>query len=321
MSLRYSADYRTLLWCLAMPIVAMAQYVNPGLIPYLSPLGCYLALCAGVIAHNHNHCPTFKSRRLNGWMGLWLAHFYGYPTFAWVPTHNLNHHKFVNKPGDATITWRYTNKHNALVAFTYFFISSYWQSDPIKQYIRKARQSNPALFRQIVTQYCSWAGLHLALLGLAIAWYGVAQGFKVWSFAFLIPALFALWTIMFFNYIQHVHADPWSEHDHSRSFDGKLINFLLFNNGLHSAHHETPGAHWSTLTEVHAKLAPDINPELNQSSFFGWCFQVYVLAPFFPQFGTKQIGRAGFEPPTGEAPRLDSADVDALESGINAART
>jgi hypothetical protein len=126
---------------------------------------------------------------------------------------------------------------------------------------------------------------------------------------------------MFFNYIQHVHADPWSEHDHSRSFDGKLINFLLFNNGLHSAHHETPGAHWSTLTEVHAKLAPDINPELNQSSFFGWCFQVYVLAPLFPQFGTKQIGRAGFEPPTGEAPRLDSADVDALESGINAART
>jgi hypothetical protein len=25
---------------------------------------------------------------------------------------------------------------------------------------------------------------------------------------FLLPALFALWTIMFFNYIQHVHTDP-----------------------------------------------------------------------------------------------------------------
>jgi len=320
MSLRYTADYRTLLWCLAMPIVAMAQYVNPGLIPYLSPLGCYLALCAGVIAHNHNHSPTFKNRRMNTVMGYWLSHFYGYPTFAWIPTHNLNHHKFVNKPGDATITWRYTNKHNWLVAFTYFFISSYWQSDPIKQYIRKAKQSNPALYRQIVIQYVLWAGLHLAVLGLAIAWHGVAAGFKVWGFAFLIPALFALWTIMFFNYIQHVHADPWSEHDHSRSFDGKVINFLLFNNGLHAAHHEMPGAHWSTLGEAHAKIAKEINPELNQSSFFGWCFRVYVLALFSPRFGTHQIGRAPFDVPTGEAPQLAAADVDAVESGINAAR-
>jgi hypothetical protein len=142
----------------------------------------------------------------------------------------------------------------------------------------------------------------------------------VWGFAFLVPALFALWTIMFFNYIQHVHTDPWSEHDHSRSFDGVLINFFLFNNGLHAAHHEMPGAHWSTLREAHAKIAPLINPELIHGSFFGWCFRAYVLAPFFPRFGTKQVGRAPFDPPTGEAVQLASADVDALESGINAAR-
>ena len=49
---------------------------------------------------------------------------------------------------------------------------------------------------------------------------------------FLVPALFALWTIMFFNYIQHVHTDPWSEHNHSRSLVSPLLNFLLFNNGL-----------------------------------------------------------------------------------------
>ena len=320
MTPRYAADYRTLLWCLVMPVVALAQYFDPGLIPYLSPLGCYLALSAGVMAHNHNHCPTFKNRRMNAVFGYWLSHFYGYPTFAWVPTHNLNHHKYVNKAGDATITWRYTDKHNWWVAFTYFFVSSYWQSDPIKQYIRKARQSNPTLYRQVISQYVMWAGLHLALLGLAIAWHGVAAGLKVWGFAFLVPALFALWTIMFFNYIQHVHADPWSEHDHSRSFNGKVINFLLFNNGLHAAHHEMPGAHWSTLGEAHAKIAPEIHPELNLPNFFTWCLRVYVLAPFFPRFGTRQIGRAPFDPPTGEVPQLAAADVEAVESGINAAR-
>ncbi|HSP78471.1 MAG TPA: fatty acid desaturase [Myxococcaceae bacterium] len=304
-----------------MPLVALAQYARPDLIPFLSPLGCYLALSAGVIAHNHNHCPTFKNRRLNGWMGVWLSIFYGYPTFAWVPTHNLNHHKYVNKPGDATITWRYTDKHNAWVAFTYFFVSSYWQSDPIKQYIRKARQTNPRLFRSIVSQYVLWAGIHLSLLGLACVLHGPLGGLKVWGFAFLLPALFALWTIMFFNYIQHVHTDPWSEHNHSRSFHGRAINFLLFNNGLHAAHHEMPGAHWSTLPEVHAKLAPHIHPELNLPGFFAWCFRCYVLAPFFPHLGTRQIGRAPFDVPTGEAPDLAAAEVEALESGINAARS
>ena len=50
--------------------------------------------------------------------GNWISIFYGYPTFAWIPTHNLNHHKYVNRAGDATITWRYTNRHNLLVALT-----------------------------------------------------------------------------------------------------------------------------------------------------------------------------------------------------------
>jgi beta-carotene hydroxylase len=319
--LRYSADRRTLLWCAAMPVVALSMYANPALIPWMSPLACYLALSAGVIAHNHNHCPTFKNRALNNAFGMWLSIFYGYPTFAWIPTHNLNHHKFVNKAGDATITWRYTNRHTAWVAFSYFFVSSYFQSDPIKAFIRKARSNNPSLFRQIVTQYAVWAGVHLAFLGLAIALHGPLQGAKVWGFAFLLPALFALWTIMFFNYIQHVHTDPWSEHNHSRSFVGRAINYMLFNNALHAAHHEMPGAHWSSLWEAHAKIAPGIDPALRTHSFFAFCARNYLLAPLFPRFGTKQVGRAPFEPPTGERVEVAFGDeLQAVDSGINAAR-
>lgn len=304
-----------------MPVVALSMYANPGLIPWLSPLACYLALSAGVIAHNHNHCPTFRKRPLNNAFSMWLSIFYGYPTFAWIPTHNLNHHKFVNKAGDATITWRHTNAHNFWVASTYFFVSSYWQSGPIKAFIRKARQNNPALFRQIVTQYSVWAGTHLALLGLSMALHGPWEGARVWLFAFALPALFALWTIMFFNYIQHVHTDPWSEHNHSRSFIGRPINFLLFNNALHTAHHEMPGAHWSTLREAHERIEAHIHPDLRQPDFLIWCLKSYVLALFFPRFGTRQIGRAPFDPPTGERPELAFRDeLEAVESGINAAR-
>ena len=315
---RYSADYRTLVWAFFMPVVSLAQYARPDLVVYLCPLSCYLALAAGVMAHNHNHCPTFKNRRVNGAFANWLSVFYGYPTFAWIPTHNLNHHKLVNKAGDATITWRHTNRHNALVAATYFFVSSYYQSEPIKAYIRKARRDNRPLFRQIVTQYLVWGGMHLALLALGVALFGVWKGIVAWIFAFGLPAFFALWTIMLFNYIQHVHTDPWSAHNHSRSFTGKLVNFLLFNNGLHAAHHEHAGAHWSKLPELHAQIEAEIHPDLKPRSFWWFILRVYVLALVMPRFGTRQIGRAPFDSPSGDAGPPKTADVEAVESGINA---
>jgi hypothetical protein len=90
--LRYSADYRTLLWMLVlMPALIAYQYVHPEMLPYLSWLSFYFAIAAGVIAHNHLHVPTFENKKLSTLFGYWIAIFYGFPTFAWIPTHNLNH--------------------------------------------------------------------------------------------------------------------------------------------------------------------------------------------------------------------------------------
>jgi fatty acid desaturase len=315
---RYPSDWRTLLWVAAMPLVAGAQYLRPDLLPYLSPLSCYLALAAGVFAHNHNHCPTFKSRSANAVFAQVLSAFYGYPTFAWIPTHNLNHHKFVNRAGDATITWRHTNRHNWLVAATYFFVSSYWQADPINEFIRKARAGNRRLYRQIVREYVVWVGLAVGLLVLACALHGLGRGLLVWTFATLVPAVFALWTIMLFNYIQHVHTDPWSKHNHSRSFTSPVLNFVLFNNGYHAAHHENPGSHWSLLPELHRKIAAEIDPALKERSMWLFFLRVYLLSLFVPRFGTTQIGRAPFDPPDGALVDTRTASVVLAEAGTNA---
>src|SRR5687767_3383956 len=276
---RFAADYRTLLWTLVLrPGLVALHFARPELAPYLFWVSCYFALSCGVIAHNHNHCPTFKEKRANQLFGNWISVFYGYPTFAWIPTHNLNHHKLVNRAGDATITWRYTNKHNVLVAATYFFVSSYFQSDPIKAFIRKAKANNPSLYGRIVRQYLFWGGSHLAMAALAVWLHGWQTGLTVYGLVMFVPAFFALWTIMLFNYEQHVHTDPWSEHNHSRSFSSRLTNFLLFNNGLHAAHHENPGTHWSKLWDVHRQIAPSIDPRLIQRSMCGYFFRVYGLA-------------------------------------------
>lgn len=294
---RNSADYRTLLWVVIAPTLVALQFANPGLVPYLSAFSFYFALACGIIAHNHNHCPTFKSKRANGAFAAWISLFYGYPTFAWVPTHNLNHHRFVNAEGDATITWRITNSHNVLVAISYFFVSSYYQSTPINDYIKSARAKNPALFKRIMFQYAFWAGGYALLFGLAVWLHGFSTGLYVWGFSIGLPALFSLWTIMLFNYDQHAHADPYSKYDHSRSFTSPILNFLLFNNGYHAAHHENPGAHWTALRELHYKLAPHIHPSLNQKSVWWYWFKQYALAPIFPKLGTVQLGAGPDKPP------------------------
>lgn len=317
MWLRRPSDYRTLLWAALMPAVALAQYLRPEWIAYLFPVGCYLALSAGVIAHNHNHCTTFKSRRLNRWFSLWLSLFYGYPTFAWIPTHNMNHHKYVNRPGDATITWRYRNTHDLFTAVTYFFVSSYWQSEPIKTFIRKAREGNRRLYREILFQYAVWGTAALATASFGVALHGWKRGLWVWACATLFPALFALWTIMLFNYEQHVHADPWSPHNHSRSWSGHLVNFFLFNNGLHAAHHENAGTHWSELREVHDRIKSRIDPRLVEKGLFWYFTKCYLLAPLFPRFGTQQIGTLLPENPASVS--LSTADVPLAEAGQTAA--
>lgn len=320
--LRHAADIRTLLWVFVLaPGVVAVQYVHPELAKYLFVVSCYFGIATSTIAHNHNHSPTFKNKKLNVLFGNWISLIYGFPTFAWVPTHNLNHHKYVNTEGDATITWRITNKHNVLVAATYFFVSAYYQQYPTKAYVEKAKLKNVPLYHRIIGQYAFWGGGYVALLVLAIRLHGVNMGLYVFILSVAVPAITALWTVHLFNYEQHVHTDPWSRYDHSRNFISPTLNFLLFNNGFHTAHHEYPGLHWSKLPEAHAKLADKISPELNQTSVWWYWLKQYVLTPFVPSLGTVQMGPGPEHPPNGaKIQGIKSADVELGDAGTNAER-
>jgi len=319
MKLRNPADYRTLIWAfIFFPAAAFAPYVNPHVMGWMLPLSLYAGFCSGVFSHNQNHCPTFEGKRANTFYAAWLSVFYGYPTFAWIPTHNLNHHKLVNKAGDATITWRYSKKNTWIIASSYFFVSAYWQAAPMNEFIRKAKASNPRLYRQIVTQYTTVAVAHAALIALGIALYGWKLGPLVWLSGFGASAAMGLWGMIFINYIQHVHCDPWSKYNHSRNFVSKLGNFLVFNNGYHTVHHQSAAAHWSTLPALHAKIADKIDPALNQASIFGFCLKAYLLGIFSEKYRTKQIGRAAWDPPGGGRVEITTDAVEAVEAGVNA---
>jgi hypothetical protein len=80
------------------------------------------------------------------------------------------------------------------------------------------------------------------------------------------------------------------------------------------------GAHWSALPALHARLVKEIDPALLERSFWWFCLRNYLLAPFVPELGTRQIGRAPFDDPSLAIAGPLTAEVDAFEAGVNAAR-
>jgi len=288
--IREFSDVRAVLWVLLAATVLTIELFYPRTIVFLIWPGCYLALAAGVIAHNHKHRSTFRSKAINQVWDCALSVFYGYPVFAWVPTHNENHHRFVNRPGDETATWRLGNSHDPVRAALYSFVSSYHQSRLIVGFLRNARAESPTVYLGALAQYGALGSAHLAAIVFAVLHHGWVTGLSAWLFAMVLPAVFALWTIMFFNYEQHVHADPWSDFDHSRNFTGRIANFFLFNNGYHTAHHRNPGMHWSRLPKAHSAIAASVHADLSEPNVLAYLYRQYVLTPLGFSNGTEQLG-------------------------------
>src|SRR6204780_3061663 len=197
--------------------------------PLLYAWSLFMAVSVAIIAHNHNHVPIWRSRFLNIATDYWLTLFYGFPAFGWIPPHNKNHHHLNNKQGDYTITYRVSEKNNIFTLLSYPSISSYFQQKPIANYLRSLWRSNRPKFYLAASQY--------VVLGL---YYAVAI-FLNWKKAVLfivIPHQVSLFSVLIFNYVQHVHTDEESKFNHARNFVG-LINPALFNNGYHTIHHKS----------------------------------------------------------------------------------
>ena len=105
----------------------------------------------------------------------------------------------------------------------------------------------------------------------------------------IIPQQVGLTSVLIFNYVQHVHADEESEWNHSRNFVGAFMNFFLLNNGYHTVHHESPGRTGARRLKSTKKIADNIDPRLEEKSFWWMIFRVYGLGLFSDKFRTKSM--------------------------------
>lgn len=276
MLLRFAEDRRTLFYAFVLfPLVPALALTVPASAPWLVPLALFTSYLSGVLSHNHNHLRVFRNKRVNAVYGAWLSVFYGMPLFAWIPTHNQNHHQELN--GDADASRTALAGPDSLRAFlTYPFVCTRHQLPLVFRYAADAFRNHPARFRKIALETAALVSGHAVVAALAVTLHGYGLGLALYAVSLGVPALLAPYWMMLTNYVQHVGCDPSSPDDHSRNFTSKLLNVFVLENGLHTVHHEHPGAHWSRLRKLHDERAGRMDPRLNENSIFGYVWKTYL---------------------------------------------
>lgn len=283
--LRYQADVRSLVF---MAIAAgsliflwrFGSTLSTPLWVLCYTLQLLMAVIVSTMVHNHQHLPMWTVKWLNVLTDNFLTVFYGFPVFAWIPTHNSNHHIHINKEPDYTKTYMVSEKNNLLTLLSYPSISGVKQQKAVGGYFMNLYKSDRRKFFFHLLQIISLVAW--VLIALIIDW-------KKAILYVIIPQQLSLFTVLVFNYIQHIHADEESDFNHSRNMTGSVLNFLLLNNGLHTVHHISPGLHWSKLREKHDKIADKIDPRLNENNFAWYLFRVYILGLFSASFRTQNM--------------------------------
>ena len=238
-----------------------------------------LAVAISVIAHNHNHINIWTSKPLNVITDWILTVFYGIPVFCWIPTHNRNHHRYNNREGDVTATYRRTEDNDLFTLVSYPSASGYWQiKESIIPYMKQMRKTDKKTYYEYVIQ--------IVLLVAWIAFFLILDWKKAIAYV-IIPQQLSGYVVMIFNFVQHVHADEESRWNHSRNFVD--LNFFLFNNGYHTVHHEKANMHWSEIPAAHRAVAHLIDPKLVERSFFIYMFRTYIMGSIRSRWKTQSL--------------------------------
>ncbi len=174
--------------------------------------------------------------------------------------------------------------------------------DSEKRWAKKMHKEHPAWFWQYVIETVLVYTMRISLLI-----------YDFWPAVIFvaIPHFYGHWGVLGANYYQHDGCIPGDKVNQSRTFTSKLLNFVLFNNGYHAAHHLNPGVHWSLLPAYHAKhVAPYAHPALIQKSILAYLFKTCI-------YSGKRLDLDGKPTVIERAPSIDwIAGVDALDRRV-----
>jgi fatty acid desaturase len=209
---------------------------------------------------------------------------YGHMVSAYVPGHNLSHHKHTQARKDVMRTTKVRFRWHALNGLLFMFTVGPAIVKGEAAYFAAMKKRLPAWFRQMWLERLSLWAMYLTFLGLDLASPalslpfvdGPVPGLRFVLYVWL-PHFYAAWGIITMNMLQHDGCDETSPYNHSRNFTGKLVNFFTYNNGYHGIHHLQPGLHWSLAPKAHDDLLkPFQDPRLDEPSLLAYLFRTFV---------------------------------------------
>jgi fatty acid desaturase len=193
---------------------------------------------------------------------------YGHPVSAFVPGHNLSHHKHTQtrKRRDAHLEGALPLEPLNGLLFMPVVGPTIMRGETCL--LQGDVPAQPAVVPPDDDRVRRALALYGALLFLD--W----KSFLLYVF---LPHKYAAWGIITMNLLQHDGCDENSEYNHSRNFVGKLVNWFTFNNGYHTIHHMEPGLHWSLTPHEHdRRVKPFIDARLDEPSLLAYLFRTFV---------------------------------------------
>ena len=271
--LRHRADWRTLGF-VSMELFLLAGGWS-GLLRHPAALAVswLLAFVCCVVAHNHMHRPLFRGHGWNGIFQLILMFGSGQPPTGIITAHNERHHVHPDSELDFVRTglvrfrWNVVN----LLVFPFFSVAAMIREKPND--LEHWKTARPRLYRQALLERFVFYSIMVSLLALDL---------RATLLFLVLPWLAAQFMLVGVNLLQHQDCDIDSEYDHSRNVTGALVNWILLNNGFHTAHHLRPAMHWSLLPDFHrSHVVPQMDPTLDHRSFLSLIIARLRRPPIF----------------------------------------
>jgi fatty acid desaturase len=226
-------------------------------------LATLLCFCASIINHNHMHRPIFRGGAPNRALNLALTLARGHSASGIVVPHNLNHHVHTNWDSD------WIRPGLAGRGLGWARMGRYVLAASLSMAVERRRRGAPRLNGEA---YPGLLAERIVLAGAIGA--GLWLDWRVFALYNALPWLAGLGILVGVNLLQHDGCEGAAPLGESRNFSGAFGNWLLFNNGYHTAHHRDPGRHWSELPALHAQIRGRLpSADLEQVSILGYLWQ------------------------------------------------
>jgi fatty acid desaturase len=268
--LRYKADRRTVAFFVAhfAMIAAAYKYARGPWVFLAIALISYSSFIELISGHNAMHAPIFHNRTLNRIWQMLLSLTFCYPVSAFVPVHNMSHHMHLQTPKDVLRTTEVRHKSNLLNLLHHVLQAAAHIHILNAVYLTRVRTKKRAWFEQVRNEILGVLVVDSVLIYIS------PRSYLLFVF---VPALIGQGMIFGFGYLQHDGTDAESDFNHSRNFLGPFYNFLIFDNGYHTIHHNKPGTHWSLGPEGHRReVVGKMDPALDRYSVIVWMWEAYL---------------------------------------------